>query len=416
MVDLFSGEVESFPGGKDFSSNTSRKQNEKMKFLGSSKIWDEISLSDIFFKKKRIFENDFVLNFSPPDFGKPQKFHDFILFSAGFTGENLRPDFHFRFFPRVVSFSQSVLFFSKNKTLFFPQTKMRFSIEVQDEPKMFFHSFPAAEKATGLNRQTIRDVLERGNKVYHRKADHKLFHITKEDPILIARIEGEEFFSLEEIQTKLDLSPTKFLNQIKSGKFAKQIDWISDELFPEKNQQVKKSDELEEIKSQLKEMKLQMEEMKLQFERKMEEMKSQLQKKQEEIDVSKVPSQESFFKPKTDFPLYSFNINFIARFIRSGIIGKIQSSGPKTHRNVLVNGRKEYLPDLVEQIIKDHIAPVLENETQEQREKRIKQYIDFKGKKIDGLTTIQLCSLRKRLRTLDPVIIMDISKELMKLI
>ena len=48
MVDLFSGEVESFSGGKDFSSNTSRKQNEKMKFLGSSKIWDEISLSDYF--------------------------------------------------------------------------------------------------------------------------------------------------------------------------------------------------------------------------------------------------------------------------------------------------------------------------------------------------------------------------------
>ena len=46
---------------------------------------------------------------------------------------------------------------------------MRFSVQVQDEPKMFFHSFPAAEKATGLNRQTIRDVLERGNKVYHRK-------------------------------------------------------------------------------------------------------------------------------------------------------------------------------------------------------------------------------------------------------
>ena len=137
---------------------------------------------------------------------------------------------------------------------------MRFSVQVQDEPKMFFHSFPAAEKATGLNRQTIRDVLERGNKVYHRKADHKLFHISKEDPILVARIEGEEFFSLEEIQTKLGLSPTRFLNQIKSGKFAKKIDWISDELFSERNQQVKKSDELEEIKSQLEEMKLQFEE------------------------------------------------------------------------------------------------------------------------------------------------------------
>ena len=156
---------------------------------------------------------------------------------------------------------------------------------------MFFHSFPAAEKATGLNRQTIREVLERGNKVYHRKVDHKLFHISKEDPILIARIEGEEFFSLEEIHTKLDFSPTRFLNQIKSGKFAKKIDWISDELFPERNQQVKKSDELEEIKSQLEEMKSQfeekmksqLEEMKSQFEEKMksqlEEMKSQFEEK-----------------------------------------------------------------------------------------------------------------------------------------
>ena len=303
---------------------------------------------------------------------------------------------------------------------------MRFSVQVQDEPKMFFHSFPAAEKTTGLNRQTIRDVLERGNKVYHRKADHKLFHISKEDPILVARIEGEEFFSLEEIQTKLGLSPTRFLNQIKSGKFAKKIDWISDELFSERNQQVKKSDELEEIKSQLEEMKLQfeekiksqLEEMKSQFEEKMksqlEEMKSQLQK------IDRLPSRASVspevFKSKTVFSLYSFNINSVARFIRGGIIGKIQPSGPKTHRYVLIDGRKEYLPDLVEQIIRDHIVPVMENETQEEKMKRFNEYIELKGKKIDGLTTGELTALRRRLHTLDPMVIVDISKELMKMI
>ena len=313
---------------------------------------------------------------------------------------------------------------------------MRFSIEVQDGPKMFFHSFPAAEKATGLNRQTIRDVLERGNKVYHRKVDHKLFHISKEDPILIARIEGEEFFSLEEIHTKLDFSPTRFLNQIKSGKFAKQIDWISDELFPEKNQQVKKSDELDEIKSQLEEMKFQfdekmkemksqfeekMEEMKSQFEEKMksqlEEMKSQLQKKQEEIDrlSSRAPVSQEVFKSKSVFPLYSFNINSVARFIRGGIIGKIQPSGPKTHRYVLIDGRREYLPDLVEQIIRDHIVPVIVNETQEEKDKRLHEYMDVKGK-IDGLTASELTALRRGLRTLDPLVIVDVSKELMKLI
>ena len=66
---------------------------------------------------------------------------------------------------------------------------------------------------------------------------------------------------------------------------------------------------------------------------------------------------EKIFKSKTVFPLDSFNINSIARFIRKGIVGKIQSSGPKTHRYVLIDGRKEYLPDLVEQIIRDHIVP-----------------------------------------------------------
>ena len=319
---------------------------------------------------------------------------------------------------------------------------MRFSIQVQDEPKMFFHVLPAAEKATGLNRQTIRSVLERGNGVYHRKADHKLFHISKEDPILIAKIEGEKFFSLEEIHAKLGLSPTIFLNQINSGKFAKKIDWISDELFPERNQQGKKSDELEEkIKSQLEEMKSQfeekiksqLEEMKSQFEEKIksqleemksqfeEKMKSQLQKQQEEIDRlssrEKVspPPQEKIFKSKTVFPLDSFNINSIARFIRKGIIGKIQSSGPKTHRYVLIDGRKEYLPDLVEQIIRDHIVPVMENETQEEKTKRLNKYMELKGK-IDGLTIGELAALRRGLRTLDPMVIVDISKELMKLI
>ena len=307
---------------------------------------------------------------------------------------------------------------------------MRFSIQVQDEPKMFFHFIPEAEKATGLNRQTIRDVLERGNKVYHRQSDHKLFAFSKEDPILIAKIEGEDFFSLEEIREKLGLSPTKFLNQIKSGKFAKKIDWISDELFPEKVRQEKETDELEEMmkemKSQLeekmKEMKSQLEEkMKSQLEEmksQLEEMKSQLQKKQEEIErlSSRDSTSQEVFKSKTVFPLDSFNIKSIARFIRKGIVGKIQSSGPKTHRYVLIDGRKEYLPDLVEKIIQDHIAPVLENETEEERKARLERYIELKGKKIDGLTTAELAVLRRGLRELDPLVIIDISKELMKLI
>ena len=128
------------------------------------------------------------------------------------------------------------------------------------------------------------------------------------------------------------------------------------------------------------------------------------------------PPQEKIFKSKTVFPLDSFNINSIARFIRKGIVGKIQPSGPKTKRKVLIDGREEYLPDLVEQIIRDHIVPVMENETQEEREKRLNGYMEMKGKKIDGLTFGELSALRRGLRTLDQMVIVDISKELMKLI
>ena len=87
---------------------------------------------------------------------------------------------------------------------------------------------------------------------------------------------------------------------------------------------------------------------------------------------------------------------------------------PKPHRYVLIEGRKEYLPDLVEQIIRDHIVPVMENETQEEKTKRFNGYTEMKGKKIDGLTFGELSALRRGLHTLDPMVIVDISKEVMK--
>ena len=286
---------------------------------------------------------------------------------------------------------------------------------------MFFHSPAAANKVTGLHLTTIKTILERGgNPTYHRKSDNKLFEIRKEDPIKILEIEGEDFFSLEEIQAKFGLSPTKFLNQVKNDKFAKKIDWISPELFPGNESETEKIDELEVLR----------EEMRSQFEKYQAEMSnlhaeiSRLSAKVETLEASLAsrpaevspPPQEKIFKSKTVFPLDSFNINSIARFIRKGIVGKIQPSGPKTKRKVLIDGREEYLPDLVEQIIRDHIVPVMENETQEEREKRLNGYMEMKGKKIDGLTFGELSVLRRGLRTLDQMVIVDISKELMKLI
>ena len=300
---------------------------------------------------------------------------------------------------------------------------MRFSIQEQNGKKMFFHSPAAANKVTGLHLTTIKTILERGgNPTYHRKSDNKLFEIRKEDPIKILEIEGEDFFSLEEIQAKFGLSPTKFLNQVKNDKFAKKIDWISPELFPGNESETEKIDERSEAELALEVLR---EEMRSQFEKYQAEMSnlhaeiSRLSAKVASLasrpaEVSP-PPQEKIFKSKTVFPLDSFNINSIARFIRKGIVGKIQSSGPKTHRYVLIDGRREYLPDLVEQIIRDHIVPVMENETQEEKTRRLNKYMESKGK-IDGLTIGELAALRRGLSTLDPMVIVDISKELMKLI
>ena len=304
---------------------------------------------------------------------------------------------------------------------------MRFSIQEQNGKKMFFHSPAAANKVTGLHLTTIKTILERGgNPTYHRKSDNKLFEIRKEDPIKILEIEGEDFFSLEEIQAKFGLSPTKFLNQVKNDQFAKKIDWISPELFSgseaSNESETEKIDERSEAELALEILR---EEMRSQFEKYQAEMSnlhaeiSRLSAKVASLasrpaEVS--PPAQEVFKSKTVFPLDSFNINSIARFIRKGIIGKIQSSGPKTHRYVLIEGRKEYLPDLVEQIIRDHIVPVMENETQEEKTKRLNKYMELKGKKFDGLTIGELAALRRGLRTLDPMVIVDISKELMKLI
>ena len=213
---------------------------------------------------------------------------------------------------------------------------MRFSIQEQNEKKMFFHSPAAANKVTGLHLTTIKTILERGgNPTYHRKSDNKLFEIRKEDPIKILEIEGEDFFSLEEIQAKFGLSPTKFLNQVKNDQFAKKIDWISPELFPGNESETEKIDELEVLREQFEKYQAEMSNLHAEMSNlhaeidrlsaKVETLEASLASRPAEVS----PPAQEVFKSKTVFPLDSFNINSIARFIRRGIIGKIQSSGPK---------------------------------------------------------------------------------------
>ena len=285
---------------------------------------------------------------------------------------------------------------------------------------MFFHSPAAANKATGLHLTTIKTILERGgNPIYHRKFDNKLFEIRKEDPIRLIMIEGEDFFSLEEIQAKFGLSPTKFLNQVKNDQFAKKIDWISPELFPGNESETEKIDELEILRSQ--------------FEKFQEETRSQFEKYQAEIDrlSAKVEtlekekassgnrsSQEAkpkVFNPPGTFDSLFFNFKSLAKFIRNGFVN-IRSDGPKTHRYVLVNDKREYLPDLVKQIFQDHILPALEYGSEEEKERKF-EAIDniFKTTKT-GMTLGEFFALRRRIRKLEETTIMEVVAEVMKLI
>ena len=247
---------------------------------------------------------------------------------------------------------------------------------------------------------------------------------------MIAKIEGEDFFSLEEIHEKLGLTPTRFLNQIKKNKFAKKIDWISDELFPEKaKQDAEKPDEIKILR----------EEMNSQFEKFQEEMRSQFEKYQAEIskfqakidqlsakveklEVSSRPANVSpqeakpkVFNPPETFCALSFNLKTLGKFIRNGLVD-VRSDGPKTHRYVRINNNREYLPDLVKQILQDHILPALEYGSDEERERTIKEINDTFNSKTLGLSAGAFFALRGKIRRLEPTTIMEVTKEVMKLI
>ena len=316
---------------------------------------------------------------------------------------------------------------------------MRFSIQEQNGKKMIFHSPAEAHKVTGVHFTTIKTTLERGaNPIYHRRSDNKLFEIRKEDPIRLIMIEGEDFFSLEEIQAKFGLSPTIFLNQVKNDKFAKRIDWISPELFPGGEAKRAKPDEIKILR----------EEMKSQFEKYQEEMKSQFEKYQTEISKfqaeidrlsakvealekekagafgslpaelgpsARAQAKPKVFNPPGTFDSLSFNFKSLAKFIKNGFVN-IRSDGPKTHRYVLVNDKREYLPDLVKQIFQDHILPAMEYESEEDQKKKMEAISNNFDAKKAGMTLGEFFALRRRIRKLEETTIMEVVAEVMKLI
>ena len=302
---------------------------------------------------------------------------------------------------------------------------MRFSIQEQNGKKDVLSFSRSSPQSYRIVLTTIKTILERGgNPIYHRKFDNKLFEIRKEDPIKLITIEGEDFFSLEEIQAKFNLSPTKFLNQVKNDKFAKKIDWISPELFPGNASDTEEIDELEVLR----------EEMRSQFEKYQAEMRSQFEKYQAEIDrlsakvetlekekasrpanVSPQEAKPKVFNPPGTFCSLSFNLQSLAKFIRNGLVN-VRSDGPKTHRFVLINNNREYLPDLVKQIFQDHILPTLEYGSDEERKRTIEKINDTFNSKTVGMSTGAFFALRGKIRRLEPTTIMEVTKEVMKLI
>ena len=131
---------------------------------------------------------------------------------------------------------------------------MRFSIQEEGKNKKIFHSFSAAQKETGVQNSVIESTLQRTNSRYHRKSDNKFFFINKEPPVKILTINGEDFFSLEEIQQKFGLSQTKLMNQLKNKTFPEKIDWISPEIFSSEFLSSEKS-EVDLLREELEEMK-----------------------------------------------------------------------------------------------------------------------------------------------------------------
>ena len=193
------------------------------------------------------------------------------------------------FFPRFSFFippSEKEFFFPQ-KNFFFAFFKMRFSVQEAGKAKRIFHLPADAQKETGVHHSLIKGVLARNNSSYHRKSDNKLFVIQKEPEVKLLTVQGKNFFSLEEIQSKFKLSPTVFANQIRNQKFPHEIDWVSPEILsPGSSGSPRGAFSPSETKSEKSEVELLREEMQKQF-AEFESFRTQM-KKENELLASRV--------------------------------------------------------------------------------------------------------------------------------
>ena len=132
----------------------------------------------------------------------------------------------------------------------FSPFKMKFSIQEAGGEKQIFFTFKEASEKTGLTSKNIARVLKSGRNKYFRRSDKKTFWIQNEEITPFIQIDGEDFFSAEEIQERFGISRTVFFNQL----CRKKSHFLDSQ---EKSHEVTwKSDDLEKFISLLKEAKM----------------------------------------------------------------------------------------------------------------------------------------------------------------
>ena len=319
---------------------------------------------------------------------------------------------------------------------------MRFSVQEDGKAKRFFHLPADAQKETGVHHSLIKGVLARNNSSYHRKSDNKLFVIQKEPEVKLLTVQGKNFFSLEEIQSKFKLSPTVFANQIRNQKFPHEIDWVSPEiLYPGS------SGSPSETKSEKSEIELLREEMQKQF-AEFESFRAQM-KKENELLASRVLKleQEKAVVEKAEVTHRKENsppvkpqetssagvgipfdvsknwskkifqsVNNFAKFCRFGIQGQITVNGPRKNKTVCFDGKIIPVADLLKEIIVSHINPQMWKEGDEDAKMKFYEEIialDMNDKK-EGKKMGQKASFIGKVRKCDDETIFDISVEFMK--
>ena len=118
---------------------------------------------------------------------------------------------------------------------------MKFSIQEggsEAPEKQIFFTFRDASEKTGIPSKTIVRVLKSGNNKYFRRADKKTFWIQEEESSPFIQIDGEDFFSADEIQERFGLARTLFFNQLAKKKThfldaqekSHEVTWKSDDL------------------------------------------------------------------------------------------------------------------------------------------------------------------------------------------